>query len=75
MNANPPCDREIRLVIIIQFNTAVFEAKMRKNIALLFLVIFAFSSLKVIDAKNKTGKICGPIKFKLHIREAYEPNV
>ena len=47
---------------------------MQRNIVLLFLVIFAFSSFNVINAKNQTGETCGPIKFKVHIREAYEPD-
>ena len=47
---------------------------MQRNIVLLFLVILALSSFNVIDAKNQTGKTCGPIKFKVHIREAYEPD-
>ena len=47
---------------------------MQRNIVLLFLDILVLSSFNVIDAKNQTGKTCGPIKFKVHIREAYEPD-
>ena len=47
---------------------------MQRNIVLFFLAIFVFSSFRVIYAKNQTGETCGPIKLKVRIREAFEPN-
>ena len=47
-------------------------SNMQRNIILFLLAIFAFSSFRVIYAKNLTGNTCGPIKFKVNVREFYE---